>query len=180
MRITKKFINVTLTGTFLLSVFTGGIAVSADNKNYDNATVEQHSKKTFTQESNQLSEINRLLKQLTIKEKKDFSYLSKTLRLTNEQKLQLLNEKEVLKPSSNFQTQGKIGLSLKALKAAYKSLPKAVQEKFGTQTKFLSVVAAFEHFTGDIEAQIIKDLRAQGFSKTQATIVAKTLTFLAF
>ena len=66
MKITKKFISVTLTGTFLLSVFTGGIAVSADNKNYDNATVEQHSKKTFTQESNQLSEINRLLKQLTI------------------------------------------------------------------------------------------------------------------
>jgi len=74
----------------------------------------------------------------------------------------------------------KIGWSLKALKVAYNSLPKSIKNKFGSQAKFLAVVEAFEHFTGDIQAKIIKELTAQGFSKTQATIVAKTITFLAF
>lgn len=180
MKNNKKFVSVTLMGTFLISFVTGGITVTANSQNYNKVAVEQNQKSSLTHGINKQSEINRLLNQLKIKEQKDFSYLSKTLNLTYEQKLRLLNEKKALNPSSGFQAQGKIGLSLKALKAAYKSLPESVQKKFGTQAKFLSVVAAFEHFTGDIEAQIIKDLRAQGFSKTQATIVAKTLTFLAF
>ncbi|WP_462406719.1 hypothetical protein [Gracilibacillus sp. Marseille-QA3620] len=81
---------------------------------------------------------------------------------------------------SQFVTYGKLSWAAKALRAGYKSLPKSVRDKIGSQALFLGAVGVLDHYTGTLEDGLTQGFRNMGLSKTKARFLAKTVLLFTF
>lgn len=73
---------------------------------------------------------------------------------------------------------GKIGITKKVVKQAWNSLPTKVKKKIGTQSKFYAALKAVDHFTGDVEDEIYKQMKGLGLSDNYAWIATKAITLI--
>ncbi len=76
------------------------------------------------------------------------------------------------------QQRGKLTWAAKAIKIAYKKLPKKVKKLIASYIGINRLVSTIEHYTGGIEDAIYQICRKANMPKSAARLVAKTITLL--
>ncbi|WP_228463058.1 hypothetical protein [Staphylococcus epidermidis] len=112
--------------------------------------------------------------------KDSFKTLVEANNYNNTEQMELLNNTAQTKGmDKNGNTErGKVGITKKVVKQACNSLPTKVKKKIGTQSKFYAAVKAVDHFTGDVEDEIYKQMKGLGLSDNYAWIATKAITLI--
>ena len=169
----KKIITASLVGTLLVTGTSTVVNAQTQSQSQQGNVQKQE---TITNDVKN----DKRYQALSPQAKDSFKTLVEANNYNNTEQMELLNNTAQTKGmDKNGNTErGKIGITKKVVKQAWNSLPTKVKKKIGTQSKFYAALKALDHFTGDVEDEIYKQMKGLGLSDNYAWIATKAITLI--